>query len=407
MWSSIICKGIRVTYYYYQALQEEIHTNRANACSQQQFLYAQNALDTAHNVGIFKHEAVQTHPRKNNIWKASERDLARFEKWTSQIRDYTKLTHQVQSPLVTPTQLIPLSTGHQEIIDPTVFHVTRCTHQPCNRPELQELNSQQRLAHDLVESSLLQYMNGTGHQQLLMMCMGEGGTGKSRVIQSITTTFEDHGVGHILTKTATSGVAATIINSETIHNWLGIGIGKRSDWRPSTTGSKWEARKARISNTQFLIIDECSMMPASLLALISDVVKDVQEKGGNPDYHHYFGGINVIMFGDFHQFPPIAHGPMALFSHPPSADTAKGAKTLASTRQGQAIYQAFQTVVLLKQQCRIRDPTWHQLLRNLRQVACTSSDREQLHKLVLTHPECEVPDFSLPPWNEAVLITPC
>jgi hypothetical protein len=37
---------------------------------------------------------------------------------------------------------------------------------------------------------------------------------------------------------------------------------------------------------------------------------------------------------------------------------------------------------------------------------CTEDDIKEVHKLVLTNPECEAPDFSTTPWCDATLITP-
>lgn len=37
---------------------------------------------------------------------------------------------------------------------------------------------------------------------------------------------------------------------------------------------------------------------------------------------------------------------------------------------------------------------------------CTAQDLREICSLVITDDTCKVPDFNLPPWNDAVLITP-
>lgn len=47
-----------------------------------------------------------------------------------------------------------------------------------------------------------------------------GDTGKSTLLNIITKTFEQRGVGHQLAKTAISGKAATVVGGMTLH-WCG------------------------------------------------------------------------------------------------------------------------------------------------------------------------------------------
>ena len=37
---------------------------------------------------------------------------------------------------------------------------------------------------------------------------------------------------------------------------------------------------------------------------------------------------------------------------------------------------------------------------------CSSDDIEEIEKLVLTNPECDIPDFSKALWDQAILVTP-
>ncbi|KAF8527302.1 hypothetical protein JB92DRAFT_2640926, partial [Gautieria morchelliformis] len=101
---------------------------------------------------------------------------------------------------------------------------------------------------------------------------------------------------------------------------------------------------------------------------------------------------------DFHQFPPPKRPSSALYRSPPHP-TYWGAI-------GQNVFRQFKTVVLLKEQKRIDDELWAEILERSRYGACTENDLNKFHKLILTNESCQVPDFSRPPWNNAVLVTP-
>ncbi|KAF9780858.1 hypothetical protein BJ322DRAFT_978412, partial [Thelephora terrestris] len=62
---------------------------------------------------------------------------------------------------------------------------------------------------------------------LRMILYGEGGTGKSRVIQTITESFAARGVSHMLVKAAYTGVAASLVNGKTTHVIASLSLGSR------------------------------------------------------------------------------------------------------------------------------------------------------------------------------------
>ncbi|KAI6152805.1 hypothetical protein EDD17DRAFT_1490991, partial [Pisolithus thermaeus] len=79
------------------------------------------------------------------------------------------------------------------------------------------LNAGQRRAYDIVMWHLGQTLSGGRPPPLRMLVHGEGGTGKSRVIQSITECFARRGARHLLVKAAYTGVAASLIDGKTTH----------------------------------------------------------------------------------------------------------------------------------------------------------------------------------------------
>ncbi|KAI0076307.1 hypothetical protein K474DRAFT_1555662, partial [Panus rudis PR-1116 ss-1] len=75
----------------------------------------------------------------------------------------------------------------------------------------------QRRAYDIVTWHLTRLLEGNSQPQLLMQIQGEGGTGKSKVIQTITQFFHQRGVGRMLLKSAYTGIAASLIEGKTTH----------------------------------------------------------------------------------------------------------------------------------------------------------------------------------------------
>lgn len=131
-----------------------------------------------------------------------------------------------------------------------------------------------------------------------VLLTGPAGSGKTYVLNQFIKLAKKEGK-HI-SVTATTGLAATHLGGTTIHSWSGIGI---NDFLQS--GFAEHLSKGRleiIENTDVLIIDEISMLHDYRLDMVDEVCRAVR-KSEEP-----FGGIQVIMSGDFFQLPPINNG---------------------------------------------------------------------------------------------------
>lgn len=124
---------------------------------------------------------------------------------------------------------------------------------------------------------------------------GPAGTGKTFVLnQFIRLSKAD---GKHVSITATTGLAATHLGGTTIHAWAGIGV---LDSLPSGFIEHMaKGRKEIIENTDILLIDEISMLHDYRLDMVDEVCRLVRRKDVP------FGGIQVVMSGDFFQLPPI------------------------------------------------------------------------------------------------------
>jgi ATP-dependent DNA helicase PIF1 len=140
------------------------------------------------------------------------------------------------------------------------------------------------------------------------VCMtGCGGTGKSYVLKQLDTRLgpileAKLGKKPVIHITALTGCAALLLGPEasTLHSWSGIGLGKEdvSDliWKIQRNGRAKRNWKA----CDLLVIDEISMMTVELLEKLDDIGKRMRKCFDKP-----FGGIQLLLVGDFCQLPPV------------------------------------------------------------------------------------------------------
>ena len=126
---------------------------------------------------------------------------------------------------------------------------------------------------------------------------GSAGTGKSFTIKKIVEYLENNNINYGLT--ALTGCAASLINGQTIHSYLLLGIDKTLKDIYNDLSKKYIAKLKSLKSLNTLIIDEISMMSNELIELIDELFKMIKSN------ILPFGGIQVILVGDFHQLPPV------------------------------------------------------------------------------------------------------
>jgi hypothetical protein len=145
-----------------------------------------------------------------------------------------------------------------------------------------------------------------GHNVFLT---GPAGSGKTHLLNKYINFLKDNYVDVGIT--ASTGIAATHMGGTTIHSWTGMGI------KDSLNKFELEELKTRkylrdrFLRTQVLVIDEVSMLHHFRLDLINKVCQYMKNS------LLPFGGIQVILCGDFFQLPPIARAgePLAQFAY--------------------------------------------------------------------------------------------
>jgi len=149
---------------------------------------------------------------------------------------------------------------------------------------------------NLTDDQNIAYQSFLAEKNILIS--GQAGTGKSHLIRKMVAHCER--IHKNVAVTAMTGAAACLINGKTIHSWGSLGMGDKSPGYLAEKILKAWPKRTKWLKCKVLIIDEVSMMNASFFDLLEEVARII--KGQDKP----FGGIQVIMLGDFYQLPPVA-----------------------------------------------------------------------------------------------------
>lgn len=126
---------------------------------------------------------------------------------------------------------------------------------------------------------------------------GSAGSGKTYLLNQYISYLARHDIACAVT--ASTGIAATHMNGMTIHSWSGIGIKNFLDEKGFEQLEEKKYLWKRFEKARVLIIDEVSMLHSSQLDMVEKVCRRFK-RNDKP-----FGGLQIILSGDFFQLPPI------------------------------------------------------------------------------------------------------
>lgn len=144
-----------------------------------------------------------------------------------------------------------------------------------------------------------------GHNVFLT---GAAGSGKTFLLNQYIQYLKDHEVAVAIT--ASTGIAATHLQGVTLHAWSGIGVKESlsdKDLR-KLLENKRIVRNYR--NTKALIIDEISMLHKNYLDMLDTAARYILGKD------QPFGGMQLVLCGDFFQLPPVTAASTNLLEKP-------------------------------------------------------------------------------------------
>ncbi|CDF37523.1 unnamed protein product [Chondrus crispus] len=151
---------------------------------------------------------------------------------------------------------------------------------------------------------------------------GSAGTGKSFVLKHVISVLRS--MGKVVGVTASTGCAAVGIGGGTIHSLSGVGIGMDPIEKLVRKGHTDRVLRKRLKQLDVLVIDEISMIDSFLFdklnAIIaaarcpppkrdSGITRGIRTLNSGPGGLFTlkpFGGLQVILCGDFFQLPPVA-----------------------------------------------------------------------------------------------------
>ena len=359
-----------------------------------EYVHGQLAVEAARIQGIFpKGNEGWSVKEDTNVTHANEETSSIIDKWRHQLAEISVAANDIENKAD--------DIGHD--MDSTVVPVSELWTPQLHRDpimesatippmKIEELNNDQKRAYDIVDRHLQATITGSSPPQLLMLIPGEGGVGKTKVIQTITENFRHRGVDDWCVKGAYTGIAASLIGGKTLHVLAGIPVrgGKQSAHTLKKLRDFWRTKR-------YFIIDEYSMLSRTFFAKLSRIISTVMEV----EEDKLFGGLNMIIVGDFHQFPPVVSRQSAPLYWPVDSRHDTEEEIV-----GRKIFEQFSTVVQLKKQVRIGDAAWHDVLQHVRYGNCRQQHIDMIRKLIITNPNCPPTDFTASPWKNARLVTP-
>ena len=130
---------------------------------------------------------------------------------------------------------------------------------------------------------------------------GSAGTGKTYLLNLYTKYLKERRVYPAIV--APTGIAASHLGGQTIHSFFALGIRENIDEGYVEFLMEKKYLKTRFSKLKLLIIDEVSMVSPELFSAMDLVLRGF--KGVDAP----FGGVQVVISGDFFQLPPVSKQP--------------------------------------------------------------------------------------------------
>lgn len=186
---------------------------------------------------------------------------------------------------------------------------------------------------------------------------GAAGSGKTHVLNEYISYIKERGIP--IAVTASTGIAATHLGGVTLHSWSGIGVRDTLSEGEIEALEQKEYLWKRFEKTKILIIDEVSMLSPRLFDTVERVCRTMKRNDKS------FGGMQIVLAGDFFQLPPIT----------------RGGATTEFIHISEAWKSSDIRVCYLEEQFRHRDDTLENLLNEIRSGAVSSRTKEILMSL--------------------------
>ena len=187
------------------------------------------------------------------------------------------------------------------------------------------LNPEQRLVYDTVMAHYADVRRPKA--PLRLQVDGGGGTGKSYMVKVLSAHLQVAAGARRspIVRAAPTGVASNQIGGQTLHSLFRLPVSGEFRQLSENPGTLSTLQR-EFRGVHYLVIDEKSMVSLKMLSWIDRRLREIF-----PDHQNeYFGGLSVILIGDFFQLPPVSA--TALYTPRPKggADNLRGANAYAA-----------------------------------------------------------------------------
>jgi ATP-dependent DNA helicase PIF1 len=220
-----------------------------------------------------------------------------------------------------------------------------------SQPDLEEstLDAEQQMAFEVLQSGENVFVTGGA------------GSGKSYLIRQFMRKLDPKAMPIL----ASTGAAAVLLGGRTFHSFFGLGIMEGGPKETLKRGQEDMKLLKRLAQVEGVIIDEISMIPSSAFEVAEALARHARQS------NLPWGGMRVIVVGDFAQLPPV---------------TRSGQKREWSFMSHIWEQSGFQNVELLENQ-RTYDQNFLQVLNEVRKGTVNSFVKEYLDLKVRDHDE--------------------
>ena len=166
------------------------------------------------------------------------------------------------------------------------------------------LNFKQRVFQDLIEDwyeeSEPLILEGKEIRPLYINVSGQAGCGKSTVLNCCRRFFDSKKKPKFMQVGAPTGSAAFLVEGNTLHKLLHLRISNSRDELKELSGQPLRDLQEEFEDVFILFIDEKSMVGQYMMYVLDQRLRQATGKRNLP-----FGGISIILMGDFSQVIPV------------------------------------------------------------------------------------------------------
>lgn len=233
---------------------------------------------------------------------------------------------------------------------------------------VENLNVDQKRVFDFIKGEIV-----IENKPIRHFVSGVGGIGKSYLIKTIKA-YVTNQLNRNVAITAPTGIAAYNIQGMTIHRLLQLPVehGHTPPYRPLSNDSLKLIRE-KMKNVILVIIDEISMVSNVTLIYIHLKLCEIYDTGSSDD--GWFGKINILVFGDLLQLPPVNEQSPFLPLNAKNSD--KYLHALGTINLWEKLFTYDELTENMRQKS---DPEYANILERIRINTVTGSDIQAINK---------------------------